>query len=82
MAGDRDGAGAEQREPLLGAPEAPPKRRSTLLTVCPFILGAPVSSCEPGTPAVRSVCSGAERAQGCQALQMQRQHVCLEHMQQ
>lgn len=56
MAGDRDGAGAEQREPLLGAPEAPPKRRSTLLTVCPFILGAPVGPCEAGNPAGRSVC--------------------------
>ena len=56
MAGGRDGAAAEQREPLLGAPEAPPKRRSTLLTVCPFILGAPLGPCEAGAPAGRSVC--------------------------
>ena len=41
MAGDREGTGAEQRQPLL---DAPPKRRSTLLTVCPFILGALVDS--------------------------------------
>ena len=47
MAGDRNGASAEQRQPLLDTPEAPPKRRSTLLTVCPFILGAPAGSCRP-----------------------------------
>ena len=46
MAGDRDGGASEQQQPLLGVAEAPPKRRSTLLTVCPFILGAlPVQAC-------------------------------------
>ncbi len=41
MAGDRDGGASEQQQPLLGVAEPPPKRRSTLLTVCPFILGEP-----------------------------------------
>ncbi|KAK9822864.1 hypothetical protein WJX81_005939 [Elliptochloris bilobata] len=39
MAGGGDGTSGDQRQPLLDTADAPPKRRSTLLTVCPFILG-------------------------------------------